>query len=77
MKNLNVKEHYTNFRINKPCHFLLYSFDDPDNQSAVLSKLILDCINRDALLKITKCTRPSAPWVKKNCCCITKQTRQI
>lgn len=77
MKNFNVKEYYTNFTINKPCHFLLYSLDDSDNQSAVLSKLILDFINRDALLKITKCTRPSAPWVKKNYYCITKQTRQI
>ena len=43
----------------------VYSFDNPDDQLAMLSKLILDCIDRHAPLKRTKLTRLPAPWMKQ------------
>ena len=43
----------------------VYSFDNPDDQLAMLSKLILDCIDRHAPLKRTKFTRLPAPWMKQ------------
>ena len=42
---------------------LVYSFDDTDDQVAVLDKLITDCINIHALLKRIKLTSPIAPWM--------------
>ena len=42
---------------------LVYSFDDPDDQVAILSKLITDCINIHAPLKRVKLTRPIASWM--------------
>ena len=42
---------------------LAYSFDDPDDQVAMLNKLITDCINIHAPLKRVKLTRPIAPWM--------------
>ena len=63
MKNFNTKEHYTDFS-NLPFS-TVYSFDNPDDQLAVLTKLILDCIDRHAPLKRVKFTRPPAPWMKQ------------
>ena len=42
---------------------LVYSFNDPDDQVAILNKLITDCINIHAPLKRVKLTRPIAPWM--------------
>ena len=42
---------------------LVYSFVDPDDQVAMLRKLITDCINIHAPLKRVKLTRPLAPWM--------------
>ena len=42
---------------------LVYSFDDPDDQAAMLNKLIADCINIHAPLKRVKLTRPVVPWI--------------
>ena len=63
MKNFNVKESYTDFPILP--FSIIYSFDDPKDQLAMVNTLILDSINRYAPLKRTKFTRPPAPWMKK------------
>ena len=41
----------------------LYSFDDPDDQVAMLNKLITNCINIHAPLKRVKLARPIGPWM--------------
>ena len=63
MKNFNTKEYYTDFST-LPLS-TVYSFDNPDDQLAMISKLILDCIDRHAPLKKTKFTRWPAPWMKQ------------
>ena len=63
MKNFNTKEYYTDF--STLLFSTVYSFDNPDYQLAMLNKLILDCIDRDATLKRTKFTRPPAPRMKQ------------
>ena len=63
MKNFNTKEYYTDFSTLP--FSTVYSFDNPDDQLAVLNKLILDCIDRHAPLKRTKFTRPPASWMKQ------------
>ena len=42
---------------------LVYSFDDQDDQVAMLKKLVADYINIHAQLKRVKLTRPIAPWM--------------
>ena len=42
---------------------LVYSFDDPDDEVAMLNKLITDFNNIHAPLKRVKLTRPIAPWM--------------
>ena len=59
MKNFNTREYYTNF--STLLFSTVYSFDNPEDQLALLNKLILDCIDRHAPLKRTKFTRPPAP----------------
>ena len=59
MKNFNLKDFST-----LPFS-TVYSFDNSDDQLAMLSKLILDCIDRHAPLKRTKFTRLPAPWLKQ------------
>ena len=63
MKNFNRKQYYTDFSTLP--FSTVYSFDNPDNQLAMLNKLILDCIDHHAPLKRTKFTRPPAPWMKQ------------
>ena len=63
MNNFNTKEYYTNFSTLP--FSTVYSFDNPDDQLAMLNKLILDCIDRHAPLKTTKLTRTPAPWMKQ------------
>ena len=42
---------------------LVYSFDDQDDQVAMLKKLVADYINIHAQSKRVKLTRPIAPWM--------------
>ena len=43
---------------------LVYAFDEPDDQFTILNKLILDSIEKHALIKRIRLTRPVAPWMK-------------
>ena len=63
MNNFNTKEYYTNFSTLP--FSTVYSFDNPDDQLAMLNKLVLDCTDRYAPLKTTKFTRTPAPWMKQ------------
>ena len=73
MKNFKVKENDTDFTIFP--FSTIYSFDDPEDQLAVLKTIILDSINRDAPLKRIKFTRLVDERTTHYI--ITKQTRQI
>ena len=63
MKNFNTKEYYTDFSTLP--FSTVYNFGNPDDQLAMLNKLVLDCIDRHAPLKRTKFTLPPAPWMKQ------------
>ena len=41
-----------------------FGVSDPDEKLEILSSLIKECIDRHAPLKLTKVTRPPAPWFK-------------
>ena len=41
-----------------------FGVSDPDEELEILSSLIKECIVRHAPLKLTKVTRPPAPWLK-------------
>ena len=71
MKNFNRKQYYTDFSTLP--FSTVYSFDNPDNQLAMLNKLILDCIDHHAPLKRTKFTIPPAPWMKLDIIELEKQ----
>lgn len=43
----------------------LYDFNDPQDQLAVLNKLVFDSINQHAPLKRAKLTRLAVPWIKE------------
>ena len=60
-KSLVMENYVTDFQ-QLPLN-LVYSFDDPDDQVAMLNKLITDCINIHAPLKRVNLTRPIAPWM--------------
>ena len=60
-KSLVMENYLTDFQ-QLPLNFV-YSFDDPEDQVAMLNKLITDSINIHALLKRVKLTRPIAPWM--------------
>ena len=60
-KSLVMENYVTNFQ--QLLLNLVYSFDNRDDQVAMLNKLITDCINIQALLKRIKLTRPIAPWM--------------
>ena len=63
MKNFNTKEYYTDFSTLP--FSTVSSFGNPDDELAMLNKLILDSIDRHAPQKRTKFTRPPAPWMKQ------------
>ena len=71
MKNFNTKQYYTDFSTLRLS--TVYSFDTPENQLAMLNKLILDCIDHHAPLKRTKFTIPPAPWMKLDIIELEKQ----
>ena len=60
-KSLVMENYVTDFQQLPPN--LVYSFDNPDDQVAMVKKLITDCINIRAPLKRVKLTRPIAPWM--------------
>ena len=60
-KSLVMEKYVTDFQ-QLPLN-LVYSFDDPDGQVALLNKLITDCINVHVSLKRIKVTRPIALWM--------------
>ena len=41
-----------------------FGVSDPDEKLEILSSLVKECIDRHAPLKLTKVTRPPAPWLK-------------
>ena len=59
-RSLVMEIYVTDFK-QLPLNFV-YSFDDRDDQVAILNKLITDCINIHAPLKTVKLTRLIAPW---------------
>ena len=63
MKNFNIKEYFTDFSTLP--FSTVYGFDNPDDQLAMLNKLLLDCTGLHAPLKRTKFTRQPAPWMKQ------------
>ena len=63
MNNFNTKEYYTNFSTLP--FSTVYSFDNPDDQLAMINKLILDCIDRHAPLKRRNFIRAPGPWMKQ------------
>ena len=63
MRNFNIKEYYADFSTLP--FSTVYSFENPEDQLAMLNKLILDCIDRHAPLKRKKITRPPPPWMKQ------------
>ena len=63
MKNFNRKEYYTDFGTR--LFSTVYTFDNPDDQLAMLSKLILHRLDRHAPLERTKVTRAPVPWKKQ------------
>ena len=63
MRNFNIKEYYADFSTLP--FSTVYYFENPDDQLAMLNKLILDCIDRHAPLKRKKITRPPPPWMKQ------------
>ena len=60
-KSLVMENYVTNFQ-QLPLN-LVYSLDDPDDQVAMLNKLITDCNKIHSPLKRVKLTRPVAPWM--------------
>ena len=63
MKIFNAQEYYTDF---SPLPFsTICSFDNSDDQLAVLNRPILVSINQHGPLKRTKFTRPPAPSIKE------------
>ena len=43
---------------------IVFGFDDPNDQIAMLNKLITGCIADHASIRKVKFTRPPAPWMK-------------
>ena len=63
IKYFNIKDFIDDFKT-LPL-YLGYSFEDPNEQLDTLNNLILECIERHALLVKTKFTHPSVPWMKQ------------
>ena len=60
-KSLVMENYVTDFQ-QLPLN-LVYLFDDPEDQVAVLNKLSTGCINIHEPSKRVKITRPIAPWM--------------
>ena len=63
IKYFNIKDFIDDFKTLSL--YLGYSFEDPNEQLDTLNNLILECIERHALLVKTKFTHPSVPWMKQ------------
>ena len=57
-KDLNMNDYVSDFKLLPTS--LVFGFDDPNDQIAMLNKLITDCIADHALIKKIKFTRPPA-----------------
>ena len=57
-KDLNMNDYVADFKLLPTS--LVFGFDDPNDQIAMLNKLITDCIADHALIKKIKFTRPPA-----------------
>ena len=56
---------------------MIYGITDPEDKLHFLNQLIKQCIDRQALLKRTKITRPPAPWLKDPVIAKLKAERDI
>ena len=63
MKHSNIKDYMDDFKTLPLA--LVYSFEDPNKQLDTVNNLILECIERHALLVKTKFIHPFAPWMKQ------------
>ena len=63
MKNFNASECQADSHNLPFC--AIYDFNDPEDQLAVLNKLLFDSINQHDPLKMTKLTRLAVPWIKE------------
>ena len=61
-KTLNMNDYVADFKLLQTS--LVFGFDNPSDQIAVLNKLITDCIADHAPIKKVKFTRPLPPWMK-------------
>ncbi|PFX25164.1 hypothetical protein AWC38_SpisGene10187 [Stylophora pistillata] len=62
LKNFDESSFIEDF---KPLPFAAsFGVSDPDEKLEILSSLIKECIDKHAPLKLTKVTRPPAPWLK-------------
>ena len=61
-KDLNMTDSIADFIL--PPTSIVFGFDDPNDQIAMLNKLITDCIADHVPIKKVKFTRPPAPWMK-------------
>ena len=63
MRHFNIKEYIDDFGTLQLS--LVYDFEDPNEQLDILSKLMLECIERHAPLVKTKFTQLPAPRMKQ------------
>ena len=61
-KDLNMNDYVADFKLLPTS--LVFGFDDPNDQIAMLNKLITDCIADHTPIKKVKFTCPPAPWMK-------------
>ena len=70
-KDLNMNDYFADFKL-LPTN-LVFGFDDPNDQIAMLNKLITDCIADHTPIKKVKFTRPTAPCMKGPELCTAKK----
>ena len=63
-KNLDMNKHI--LALKQLPTSLVYAFDEPDDKTSVLNKLVNQCISEHAPIKRTNFTRSPAPWLQ-NC----------
>ena len=61
-KDFNMNDYVADFKLLPTS--IVFGFDDPNDQIAMLNKLITDCLADHTPIKKVKFTRPPAPWMK-------------